>query len=328
MNDKSDSPVNLNVVTESQIIRVLATVDETREYQITCHINYQQNQIPPVLLLLHMMIDGENHEISKTKSSFTLIPKEMALVKSLSCLIVDQSLHYHFIREIPVVFTMIGESTSLQIQLGEIESDQLTIITNVTIPSYVWCRAFSNLIQAPKAIEVMESKRFFVSKRQSIRLENLIPSTRYTVYCYGESVAHVTMRESLNRVKQVAITRDAILTFDSWNEDSKVHFTLNTNLHQPCVCSIIKNHQMELLEPINGIYVSRLGEDGCKVTCHVDMDGREYSIHRECLTSSAKTLSMTIWRRVQPFVVEVLILCLIVFVLLLFCIMNVIRKRM
>ena len=64
----------------------------------------------------------------------------------------------------------------------------------------------------------------------------------------------VTMRESLNDVKQVAVTRDAILTFDSWKEDSKVHFTLNTNLHRPSICSIIKNHQIEVVEPINGIY--------------------------------------------------------------------------
>ena len=327
-NDKSDSPVNINVVTESQTIQVLATVSDRREYQITCHINYQHDPIPPILLLLHEMMDGKSHEVSKRKSTFTLIPNEMTLVTSLTCLIVNQTLHYHVIPEIPVIFTMIGETTSLQTQLGEIESDQLVILTNVTIPSYVWCRTFLNPLQTPMVSEVMESKRFFVSKSQSIRLENLIPSTEYTVYCYGESVAHVTMRESLNDVKQVAVTRDAILTFDSWKEDSKVHFTLNTNLHRPSICSIIKNHQIEVVEPINGIYVSRLGEDGCQVTCHIDMDGREYSIHRECLTGLDETITMTIWRRVHPFVTELLILCLIVVVLCLFCIIHVIRKQM
>ena len=57
-NDKSDSPVNINVVTESQTIQVLATVSDRREYQITCHINYQHDPIPPILLLLHEMMDG------------------------------------------------------------------------------------------------------------------------------------------------------------------------------------------------------------------------------------------------------------------------------
>lgn len=60
--------------------------------------------------------------------------------------------------------------------------------------------------------------------------------------------------------------------------------------------------------------MSRLGEDGCQVTCHIDMDGREYSIHRECLTGLNETITMTIWRRVHPFVTELLILCLIVVV--------------
>lgn len=328
MNVNSDFHININVATESQTIQVLTTVPDRKEYQITCHINYQQDPIPPILLLLHEMMDGKNHEISKTKSTFSLIPREMVLVTSLTCLIVNQTLHYHVIPEVPVIFTMIGETTSLETQLREIDSDQLVILTNVTIPSYVWCRAFLNPLQTPTVSEVMESKRFFVSKSQSIRLENLIPSSEYTVYCYGESVAHVTMRESLNDVKQVTVTRDAVLTFDSWKEDSNVHFTLNTNLHRPCVCSIVKNHQIEVVEPVHGIYRSRIGEDGCQVTCHVDMDGIEYSIHRECLTGLDETIVMTLWRRVHPFIIEFLILCLVVVALYLFCITHVIRKQM
>ena len=261
---------------------MLTTIPDKREYQITCHINYNHDSIPPILYLIHEMMDGNNHLVSQSNHKFTLIPREMALVSSLTCLVVNQTLYYHVIPEVSVIFNMIGETTSLQTQLGEIESDQLVIHINVTIPSYVWCRAFSDPIQTPTVTQVMESKQFFVLKRQSILLENLIPSTRYTVYCYGESVAHVTMRESLNDVKQVTVTDNGFLTFDSWKEDSKVQFTIKTNLHKPCVCSIHKNQHIEELESMNGMYESELGEDGCKVSCHVNMNGREYSIDREC----------------------------------------------
>ena len=102
------------------------------------------------------------------------------------------------------------------------------------------------------------------------------------------------MRESLNDVKQVIVTDNGFLRIDSWKEDSKVQFTVKTNLHKPYVCSILKNQHIEELESRNGMYESELGEDGCKVSCHVNMNGKEYSIDRECLNVLRRRQRITV----------------------------------
>ena len=151
---------------------------------------------PSVDVLLHEMKERPNYH-SNDKKPYILYPREMVTVDSLTCIIFNDKKDHFPLVTVPVMYNMVGEPTSLHIRSFNSSADVIRVSVTTVIPSFVWCEAFSDLFYAPTAREVMNGKQYYSVSNVVAEVDSLIPGREYRVFCYAESVAHVTMNEQL-----------------------------------------------------------------------------------------------------------------------------------
>jgi len=247
-----------------------------------CRINYSGNKAPSKEVLLYERREQESY-VSSEKKPHRLYPREMVAVSSLSCLISKENRDYYLPVTIPVVFNMVGEPTSLRIQSFNTTADTIRVSVITVIPSFVWCEAFSDLFYYPTTHEVMRGKKYYSISSVTAEVNSLVPGTVYRVFCYAESVAHVTMKEPLANCTVTAKTKRVEYSFDTWKEEyGMLQFSIHSNIQSPFLCLILRNQHIYSVNPINGLY-SIPHRGSCLVKCHVSVGDSRVSMSHKCL---------------------------------------------
>ena len=273
-------PGRIEALVESQTILVNYQPQSFVFYSF-CHINYGKDGIPSPEVLIHEMDDGEYYTSSDTKR-YALYPREMVAVRSLTCIVTKGRKEYYAPTTIPVMFNMVGEPTSLQIQSFNSTADSIRVSVATVIPSFVWCEAFSDPFYTPTVREVMHGKKYYSIYGIVAEVNGLVPRTEYRVFCYAESVAHVTMKERLADCSFTTKTKKAEYRFDSWNEKNEVlQFSIKTNIQFPFLCSIMRDKAIDPVNRIDNAY-SISHEGPCLVKCYVSLGDNQVSMSREC----------------------------------------------
>ena len=273
-------PGTVEVLAESQTILVKFQ-QQSFSYYSYCHINSGGDVTPSVDVLLHEMKERPNYH-SNDKKPYILYPREMVTVDSLTCIIFNDKKDHFPLVTVPVMYNMVGEPTSLHIRSFNSSADVIRVSVTTVIPSFVWCEAFSDLFYAPTAREVMNGKQYYSVSNVVAEVDSLIPGREYRVFCYAESVAHVTMKEQLASCSFTTKTKNAEYAFDSWNEENGLlQFSIKTNIQSPFTCSIMSGIIVYPVNRIGRVY-SVAPRGACSVKCFVSFGDTVYSMNRNC----------------------------------------------
>ena len=267
-------PGTIEALTESQTILVKFQ-QLSFAFSSYCHINFKGNALPSADILVHEMKEQPFFKSSDSKP-YTLYPREMVAVDSLTCIVFNTNHQHYPLVTIPVMYNMIGEPTSLQIQSFSSVADTIHVSVTTVIPSFVWCEAFSDLVYIPTVREVMYGKQFYSISGVVAEVNSLLPDTEYRVFCYAESVAHVTMKEQLEECSFKTTTKKAEYAFDSWNEKNGT-FSIKTNIQSPFTCSLKQDKQVYSVNRIDGVYSITRGGPGL-VKCFVSFGDTVFSL--------------------------------------------------
>ena len=267
-------PGTIEALTESQTILVKFQ-QLSFAFSSYCHINFKGNALPSADILVHEMKEQPFFKSSDSKP-YTLYPREMVAVDSLTCIVFNTNHQHYPLVTIPVMYNMIGEPTSLQIQSFSSVADTIHVSVTTVIPSFVWCEAFSDLVYIPTVREVMYGKQFYSISGVVAEVNLLLPDKEYRVFCYAESVAHVTMKEQLAECSFKTTTKKAEYAFDSWNEENGT-FSIKTNIQSPFTCSLKQDKQVYSVNRIDGVYSITRGGPGL-VKCFVSFGDTVFSL--------------------------------------------------
>ena len=219
---------------------------------------------------------------SNDPKPYVLYPREMVAVSSITCIVVKNKRQHYPLISIPVMYNMIGEPTSLKIQSFNSTADSIRVSVTTVIPSFVWCEAFSDLSYVPTVREVMYGKQFYSVSGVVAEVGSLLPEREYRVFCYAESVAHVTMKERLVDCSFKTTTQKAEYAYDSWNEENgMLQFSIKTNIDSPFACSLMRKKQVFPVSRMGNVFsISHSGP--CLVKCFVSFGDTVFSMNEQC----------------------------------------------
>lgn len=232
--------------------------------------------------------------VSNERKPHRLYPREMVAVTSLTCLVSREKKYYAPVT-VPVMFNMIGEPTSLQIQSFNSTADSIRVSVATVIPSFVWCEAFSDVFYSPSAYEVMQGKKYYSISSITAEVDSLVPGTEYRVFCYAESVVHVSMKEPLVNCTFTTNTKKAEYAFGLWKEEyGLLQFSMKTNIQSPFICSILRNQRIDPVNQIEGMY-SIPHRGSCLVKCYASFGDSRVSLSHECTGKSEVAILSSVY---------------------------------
>ena len=153
---------------------------------------------PDLNYMIHLAFHNEIQSFSKNSSATLLIDSvELARVSRVICIVMSSEFVVFPIIKIETPLDIKEEAPSIEIKVRESNTTSMSYILTSTIPCYYWCGAFLRNTPPPTITELKRNRRQFMRLYAEGKIENLIPSEDYNLYCYAESVQKSPMRKTI-----------------------------------------------------------------------------------------------------------------------------------